>query len=135
MKNLLTKSDENETSFQSLRRKKRYNSCIHCAYYCAYQLSVYLLRHRFNTTLESLLEAKGKNKPEDSHVMIINELASCIKRYNSEDFSNYREWMKSLKTSRYLADYSTEMITSTTTDEVDLILNKVRNLLKSKYIC
>ena len=41
MKSLLDKSEENYASFKILKDAGKYSSCVHCAYYSAFQLSIH----------------------------------------------------------------------------------------------
>ena len=135
MNNLLSKSDENSTSFQILKKKHKYNSCIHCAYYSAYQLSVYSLDKKFQTSYQGLCESMGRDKSGGSHEIIIKELTNAIKNYEIRDASKYKECMMNMKVLRGLADYSDSIITSVNADEAEKLLINVQKILKDKYIC
>lgn len=130
MKNLLSKSEENYDAFHILKNAGKYSSCIHCAYYSAFQLSIYSLCKFFRYRYKDIVGIQGA----DSHTFVIDKLGSCIEERNYFDSVDYLESINELKMIRKKADYWRDTITEGEVEDIDRRLDENVELIKKNYI-
>lgn len=127
---MLGKSNENYESFQILKNAGKLSSCVHCAYYSAFQLSMYSLTHKYGYSLGFLI---GYGK--DSHTIINKELRHrMIDDGCSADAFKYGRLMEQLKKERQKADYKTNVHGLKEISKIENALNSVVSMIKSKYL-
>ena len=124
MKNLLDKSDENYSSFILLKDAGNLCSCVHCAYYSAFQLTMYALTESYGYSLDFLV---GRNS--NSHKTVKNEFCKLIK--TKVDMFTYKYEMEKLTKERVSADYKDKEYGLKEISKIERSLNIVRTLINN----
>lgn len=129
MKSLLEKSEENYDSFNILKNAGRFSSCVHCAYYSAYQLSLHSLIEKFGFQISFFI-----NHQKDSHRIVIDEMCNVMEKQLGLDSFSYRSEMNALKKERSKADYSTSEHGDKHVGKIETKLNRVLCILKNNCL-
>lgn len=129
MKNLLSKSEENYEAFHILKDAKKYSSCMHCAYYSAFQLTIHVLTDKFGFDMSFLIDHK-----KDSHRTVISEMCNTMENELGLESLFYKTTMEKLKKIRSAADYTMSEFGFRQALKIEGDLNEVVTFLKSKCL-
>ena len=129
MKSLLDKSEENYASFKILKDAGKYSSCVHCAYYSAFQLSIHSLTTKFGIPISYLIDHK-----KDSHKIVITEMCNIMEKELKINSLPYRTVMTELKKERGIADYSLSEHGCKHAGKIELKLNEALCIIKSNCL-
>lgn len=129
MKSLLDKSEENYASFKILKDAGKYSSCVHCAYYSAFQLSIHSLTTKFGIPISYFIDHQ-----KDSHKIVITEMCNIMEKELKINSLPYRTVMTELKKERSIADYSLSEHGCKQAGKIELKLNEALNIIKSNCL-
>lgn len=127
---ILQKAEENHEAFKILKERRLFTASVHCAYYSAYQMSLYVLYQRYGISPDVISE---KAKGVGSHKYVIGTLKNAMAKDSRFDSMNYRNYINTLKRYRKIADYSETMISPDDMSEINNAISSLRHLLTSKY--
>lgn len=129
MKSLLDKSEENYASFQMLKDAGKYSSCVHCAYYSAFQLSIHSLTTKFGVPISFFIDHKN-----DSHRIVITMMCDIMEKELKVNSLPYRTVMTELKKERRKADYGLQEHGYKQVGKIELKLNEVLYMIKNNCL-
>ena len=129
---LLDKSEHNFKAFLLLKEHKYLTPCVHCGYYSCFQKVVYILENYFPDEYRQISEARRNRSKGNLHKECIEEFVHQFrKRANAGSAKKLHDFLIELKSYRIEADYNSEPVTSDRIEEVGLIVEEFRRLVKT----